>query len=222
MSKKKEQPSSYIPSRQISSRRFNQLARALLDSAIGPENKRLAQRIAAIEAEFRDNHGEMERDARRELLEQKLYDASLSHWETMQSKKIEAAKKLQRVSESWLRAHPPADRLYRLELAKARVATMSDGDVEDLLNAAADASDPQAIDVELVLAAAPRGDRTLARAAMDNVHVNAPWLNTREGAELARELALTTVPYGMVKLDPEVSGTADASEFDIRDLIGVE
>ena len=221
--KTKQKPPEYVPSSVSRNRNHNELARAVLEASKLPANRKLLADIQRLEADIQSS--ELDRDARAELLEQRLFDLSMTYRDALAAKRTEAARQLERISDSWRRQHDPAARLFRLEIAKTRIQSMSDKEVDEMLRQAGSASSPaerRTVDSELILAAAGRGDPVLAKQALDNVNIGREWLNTDDGETLAGEVALNTSEYGIARIETEASGSADFGALEIRSLLRVE
>ena len=225
----------HVPEYAATGKKKNDFARALLDEARLPENKALKADIARIEEGYRDVERWANRDPaeRAQWLDEQVANAQMDHWSRCQNRKTEVGEELAKYRESWSRQNKgnASERLYNLERHKVEIGLSTDKEIEAKLRQAAGAetmAERAAVDADFLLAAAGhllnKGDvnrAAIAKSALENCNADRPWLNSERGEALQKLHDVYDCQFGLVRLDPTVSGSNEFSTLEVASLLDV-
>ena len=194
---------------------YNALAREFLKQSGTPENRALIADLERFEADINDGQKwqgmkPVERD---QLQERALHELAMNHWHRCAQSREKLEHEYDQFRASWERTHriDGAARLANMAHYKTRLKLDSPEKIEGELFAAANASTPEEraqfdpdrlyAMAEIAADSGKPGTLEVAKQALSNCNVDAPWLNDPKGAALAAAIDEVTTEYGLAKSD---------------------
>jgi hypothetical protein len=206
-------------------RTHNALARAFLADNPTPENKSLLADLERLENDLSDTRkwADIPNEKRSDLRDQMLHEVQLAHWQRCAERKEKLSAEFEAFRASWQRQNKRdgSERLADMQRYRTEIK-LDDSNLEATLLEAASAETPEErakYDPDYLYALAEhaadkglKGALGVAKSALENCNVKAPWLNDPRGDALAKEMSAVDAEYGTAKI-------ADDFQFDIAEAI---